>query len=316
MKQKPLKIIFEAIINGKYRFDEFLNDDISSLYETFFHKERKIYAPSKKLKSYQTFISLIILEHLPINTDVVFSYRKGTNVVDAVRPHQNSKYFYQTDLVSFFSSLDRNTVKNTLDNGSINCPAIDINEYKDRIIDIIVADNHLPQGFVTSPAMSNACLFGFDNFVSEHCKIKNLIYTRYSDDIIISSESRDEIGLSQLIVEEAILNSTINLRVNQRKSKLVNLGNRVTLLGVSILPNGRISVSPEIKNKIESLLYFFKSDREKFHNILGDNEEKAMSQLSGYINHINTVDPLYLDKLRKKYGTTIIDALIHQSKGL
>lgn len=45
-------------------------------------------------------------------------------------------------------------------------------------------------------------------------------------------------------------------------------------------------------------------------------DEKAIKKFSGLINYVNTVDPAYLDKLRKKYGLTIVDMFIHKSPKL
>jgi RNA-directed DNA polymerase len=62
------------------------------------------------------------------------------------------------------------------------------------------------------------------------------------------------------------------------------------------------------------MLYLYIKDKSEFRKFLELDSAKSAERLSGYLNYINTVDQAYLDKLRQKYGVTVIDSLIHQSK--
>lgn len=55
-----------------------------------------------------------------------------------------------------------------------------------------------------------------------------------------------------------------------------------------------------IKRNRGSSFYYVK-DRARFLKIMGEvDDEKAIKKFSGLINYVNTVDPAYLDKLRKE----------------
>lgn len=314
MKKKPLEFLFNGMLNGKYSFEGFLNDDVRSEYISKYKNGRKIYFPSRKLKAYQRFVSSLILEYLPINDDVVYSYRKGFNVVNAVKPHSTSRYFYHSDLENFFESINGEHITATLSKGINMCPIEGVEGYIDRIIELVVADDHLPQGFVTSPVMSNACLVDFDNVLVEKCRGSSLIYTRYSDDIIISGGDKITCDLAREFIIDSIFQSNMPfLKVNNKKSRCLSIGGKVTLLGINILPNGHLTVSSDVRKKTEMMLHFYLADKDKFSDFVGGNYKHGLAMLSGYLNHINAVDNIYLEKLKKKYGSTVIDVFVHQS---
>lgn len=317
MNKKKLDVLFEAMYHGKYDFREFAEGDISSEYEKIKFKERTAYKTTRKLKTFHSFISLFILEYLNINTRVVYSYRKGFNSLDAVSKHAHSKYFFQTDIERFFENLTTPLVRKTILSGAENSPAADIEAYIDRILELITLDNSLPLGFSSSPIMSNACLFELDNELENHCIRNDLIYTRYSDDIIISSQQKEAIEQIEQVIEE-ILQKNYNgqLTLNKQKSKHTRKGNKVKLLGLAVLPNGKVTVDIKVKNEIEILLFHYMNDRNKFldHEKVKQDITRGVDLLFGYLNYVSTIDKSYLEKLRKKFGATAVDMFLHRPK--
>jgi RNA-directed DNA polymerase len=315
MNKKPLHVLFDAMYHNKYDFRDFTNGDIATNYEILKHKNRTIYKTNKKLKTYHTFINLFLLEYLRTKNDVVFSYRKGVNVYDAVSKHASSNYFFKTDIAGFFTSIDRDLIKSTLEKSLDLAPIADFDQYKERILDLVTVKNILPIGFATSPLLSNACLYDFDNELASYCEKSDLIYTRYSDDIIVSANSRAELTDIKLNIDN-LLGKYFRgkLLINETKSKFIRVGNKVKLLGMVILPNNKVTVDIKYKKDIEVMLHFYINDKEKFLDKVNGNIADGTEKISGYLNYVNTVDSSYLDKLRKKYGATIVDTFLHQSK--
>lgn len=298
--------------HGKFEFEDFAEGNVSRNYERIKLKNREIFRPNKKLKTYHSFLNLFLFEYLEIASDVVFSYRKGVNAYDAVSKHSANSYFFQTDISGFFTSIDSTLVKKTIAESMHLSPILDIEEYLERIVDLVTVNGILPIGFPSSPLISNACLYGFDKELSSYCKSKDLIFTRYSDDIIISSLSRD--SLSNIKDDVAgILHDCFEgkLSINESKSKFTHTGNKVKLLGMVILPNKKVTVDIKFKKELEVMLHFYATDREKFLDKVGGSYSEGIEKITGYMNYVNTVDKDYLDKLRKKYGATVVDILIH-----
>lgn len=317
MTKQTLRSLFDAMYHGKYSFDDFLSIPMRENYELVTqsgNERRRILKPTQRLKIYHTFLNLFVFEHLPLNKDVVFSYRKGFSALDAVRKHRDSRYFFQTDISSFFDSIDGKLLRATLSNGISACPVADINDFIDRILELVCIDDALPVGFPASAPLSNAVLYQFDNNLDKLCNDKSLHYTRYADDIIISG--LDNSALNNMPSEiQGLLNifASTKLHLNLKKTKHYQVGNKIKILGMMILPNGRITPDTKKKKELEVLLHFFQSDREKFSVLVEGEEEDGLDKICGQLNYVNSIDPDYINKLRRKFGATTIDTLLHRS---
>lgn len=313
MKKKPIELLFNAMYHEKYSFNDFIQGDMSSDYSEIKIKERVVYKPSKKLKAYHTFLNLFLFEYLDVNKQVVFSYRKGVSAYDAVSKHAQSKHFFQTDISSFFASIDSALIKKTLLGSYDSSPIADIDKYLDRVISLVAVDDVLPMGFSTSPSISNACLFMFDNILEEYCLKRNLVYSRYSDDIIISSENKSDVTDIELKVDEFLKNCFAGkLSLNLGKSKFTHVGRKIKILGMVILPTGKVTIDMKFKSNIEVLLHFYIRDKAKFLDKVDGDMAGGMERITGYLNYVNAVDKSYLDKIRKKFGATTVDSFLHK----
>lgn len=317
MKSREMKDLFDAMFHGKYEFADFLNCDVRDNYSPLPWSNRTIYRPDKKLKDFHKLLNNFIFEYLPINERVTFAYRKGANPRSAFELHNQSKAFYQTDLVKFFDSITIDLIRDVLVKSE--APASDFLNYLDRILQMVTVDNKLPIGFSTSPLLSNACFKKFDDIFEEYCNDHNLIYSRYADDIIISCQDRScLIGIEE-IIGQFLKNEFGNIfKINRTKSKLTTVGRKVKVLGLVLLPTGRITIDVNIKKQVECQLHFYINDRKRLldifeKNIDEGNMDKGLQKLSGYISHIKAADPDYFNKIRKKYGATIVDGMLHRS---
>lgn len=317
---RPLADLFNAMFRGKRKFSDFVEIDVMANCErktfTRHGKTREIVSPNDKLKGCHEFIRLFLLDFLPIEPDAVFSYRKGFSAFDAVSRHASSKYFFVTDIASFFPSINRGRIRATLGTARTSSPISDLDIWLDKFVELVCIDDALPVGFSTSPAISNAALLPFDRVIYAECTARGLLYTRYSDDLVVSGNDAEVVaGAAHLV--DSLLAETMNgeLKLHHGKSKILHRGVKVKLLGMVLLPNGDISVDATVKSEIEVLLHFYLHDKAKFVSFAEGDEQKAEARLSGLLNYVNTVDQAYLDKLRRKFGVAVVDLFIHRSFG-
>lgn len=317
-EKKSIEVLFDAMFHDKWRFEDFagasVEASISAKTFTQSGKTRNLLVPNERLKDFHEFIRLFLLDYLPLNKDVVFSYRKGVSAFDSVALHAKSKSFFLCDIADFFPSIRHSRIKSTLKTAKDVCPIEDLDSWVDRIVDLVCVNDCLPVGFSTSPAISNAALVLFDNALHAYCKSKELVLTRYSDDIIVSGRDFEALeDIQDRVI--AILQDTMQgeLFLHPKKSKFLHNGSKVKLLGMVLLPNGTVSVDSSIKDEIEVLIHYYLRDRSKFANRGGGDSRKAEARLSGLLNYVNTVDQAYLDKLRKKFGVTVVDYFLHRS---
>jgi RNA-directed DNA polymerase len=313
MVNRDFRSAFDAMYHGKYDFEDFESGDVSEKFRKLPLNKKHIFEADQTLKIYHKFLNLFVFQWLEFNENCVYSYRKGMNVVDAVKKHACSKHFYQTDLNNFFGSIRSDLVRSSILGSIDRIPITDVQIYIDRIIELCTVSSRLPVGFSTSPLISNACLLNFDNEVERYCYENGLIYTRYSDDIIISGSERKLYGTGDVIAEVLHRQFNDTLSINTSKTKYSSEGNKLKILGMMILPNGTITIDSKLKVDIEVLLHFFTKDKQKFLNKIEADSTTALAKVSGYLNYINTTDKVYLNKLRKKYGASVVDMFVRGS---
>ena len=317
MTPRPLSQLFDAMYHGKHHFDDFLNMDVEKNFTSVQWKTRTIYKPSPLLKKFHSFLNGFLLDHLPVNAQVSFAYRKGATLYQAVLPHSKSRAFYQTDLEKFFNSITEPLIRSTIQRATI--PIEDISSYLDRIICMLTIEGRLPIGYSTSPTLSNACLLHFDEAMAIESEARGWLYTRYADDIIISSSDRANVSNAPSVIRECLARTLEgDFRLNESKSKLTTVGRKIKLLGLVILPTGIICIDRELRHRLESRLHFYVTNRTLLEKIFeeehsGEGMEKGLQRLSGLISYASDADPNYLEKLRAKFGTTVVDSLLHRS---
>lgn len=317
-QKQRLEALFNAMYHGKRSFADFARApvDENSSRKSFNRsgKIRELLIPNDKLKGCHEFLRLFLLDFLPLNERVVFSYRKGVSAYDAVIRHAKSKSFFVCDIADFFPSLRRSRIKSTLVTARVCCPIEDLDDWMERIVDLVCVDDSLPIGFSTSPSISNAALLPFDEVLQAHCESRDLIITRYSDDIIVSGKNFTALeGIEASVVTHLQDAMQGELTLRSGKSKFLHSGVKVKLLGMVLLPNGAVSVDAAVKEEVEVLIHFYLRDMSKFSARLEGNQHKAEARLSGLLNYVNTVDQRYLDKLRKKFGAAVVDFFLHRS---
>lgn len=327
MTKEPLQKLFDAMYHGKVSFQDFLDSSMQQNYElasTSSTGKRKILKPKENLKIYHKFLNLFLFELLPINERVVFSYRKGFSAVNAVEKHRNGRYFFQTDISSFFESIDRSLAKKVILAGADRSPISDIHQYIDRIIDLVFVNDSLPVGFPASAPLSNSVLFDFDNEMEIFCNDQGLAYSRYADDIIISSQEKENLFEIDVLVQKKLHDfASQKFHINKGKTRFFQVGNKLSILGVMILPNGKISPDTRKRREVEVLIHFYLTDKATFNKMIAEkkvksgkspdvSEEECLDVLSGNLNYIDSIDPDYTNKLRRKFGAATIDMLIHR----
>ena len=314
MTKISLEKAFNSYFHDKYSFNHFCNLDIKTQYKDIFYS-KNTFSPSKELKRYQQFLNFFIFDFMKVNEDVVFSYRKGVSTYDAIYPHKDSKYILSTDIKSFFLHIDKEDIKNLILQNKKNylIQEEDIEQYIDTLVNLVSYNDILPIGAPTSPKISNAYLFKFDNKLQEYCKVEDIIYTRYSDDFIFSSNTNEKFNLLLVTMKELLISSGLEkLQLNEKKTKLQKKGSKVMLLGLLITPNGKITVDKKIKKEIEVLLYFYLSNKDKFKDFFEKNYDSNLEKVSGSLSHIKSIDKQFITKLKKKYGSYIVNSFIHR----
>lgn len=166
-----------------------------------------------------------------------FAYHKGSSIRQCVECHISSKWFLKLDIKKFFSSISKTLVlQKILSDLKIDKHYVGI---MDKILSCCFYAEKLPLGLVLSPMISDYFLHDFDVKFGKYCVDNQLIYTRYADDIMISSskavDKEQENGITSYIIQ---LLSELELKLNEEKSVCVNFDEEqsfIRYIGINIV---------------------------------------------------------------------------------
>ena len=94
----------------------------------------------------------------------------------------------------------------------------------------------MPIGYVTSPKLSDFYLYNIDNIIEEISRKYNVCYTRYADDILISSNNKEK--NNEVFLKLQLELNGKKLILNKKKTKfkaLVNNSDTITYLGLFLI---------------------------------------------------------------------------------
>ncbi len=167
-----------------------------------------------------------------LNTDYAFAYIKSQSIKNLVAKHLDNRYFYQFDIKNFFGSIDHSLLL-----AMLNATDDDFNHQL-----IHECSNNKPVGLalglIPSPYLSNIYLSQFDyHVVTALNKLgANIVYTRYSDDLTISSPS--ELSLDELTTILQTQLAALNLQLHPNKTRSIELfkkGQHIKVLGLNVI---------------------------------------------------------------------------------
>ena len=132
-----------------------------------------------------------------------YAYQKNKSVKKCIECHKKSKSFLKFDIHKFFNSIDKRKLSQKL------LYEFELDEiYEEQllnVLDICFDEEKMPIGLITSPILSDIYMKKFDVEFSNELG-ENYIYTRYADDILVSSANNisleEEIRITRLLVSK------------------------------------------------------------------------------------------------------------------
>lgn len=183
----------------------------NNLYARYYIKKknggrREILQPSKELKALQYWLIRNIFNQFPISPYSA-AYQKGCSIRKNAICHQNGKYILHTDIVHFFESITRKSMISFFQRNKDIANNLQLSSEEIKLILnlVLYKGQYLVVGSVASPMISNCIMYEFDMKLGELVEKMNMKYTRYADDIVISSDN---------YIDESILNG-IDILLNE-----------------------------------------------------------------------------------------------------
>lgn len=291
---------------------------------------RIICAPSRTLLKTQRWIhDNILLAGHPHAASVAFS--EESSIVTAASHHCGCKWLIKLDIVNFFESvseqhayfvftglgyqplisfeLARICTRVGKPSFARNARRWDAYSYFKSKIDPYQHEllGHLPQGAPTSPMLANLAMKEFDTEITKICRSANLTYTRYADDLTISSQDRNFSRESAKRVIHQIYTQLYRhgFSPNFAKTKIVPPGGRRVVLGL-LVDGPTVRLTKEFRDKLRKHLYYLTSPS---HGPNAHAEHLGFESVYGLRNHVHgliayakQVDPTLAEQAWSKFN--------------
>ena len=237
---------------------------------------REIRQPRRDLKAVQAWILRNILDKFTPSTYAT-AYIRKKSIANNVSPHQNNRYFICLDLEDFFPSISMRRVAAIFSLVGYSRVASSV------LAKLCSCSGNLPQGAVTSPSLSNLVAAKLDRRIAGYTSKRNITYTRYADDITLSSNN-PSVLLKSLPRILKIIKSE-HLRPNINKSRVLG-------------PRRRCSITGLVKNNSEAKFGIGRNKKRHMRAVMHhlvfslDNDTKYTSESSiiGWLNYLKSVD--------------------------
>lgn len=257
------------------------------------NKKRTIFIPCKTIKMAQRYLLDNFLSKLKTH-ECCFSYSAGQSTVKMSAHHLGNTHFLHLDIRHYFDNMDwtifQNVIKENYKNTKLyNCLFSSDADVK-GMKSILMFRGRFRQGSVTAPYVSNIYLVEFDRKMELFVKstVKDGKYSRYSDDIVISSSKRIDESIIDFVKEEL---ANYKLKLNYKKIKFYNIKSSVNVVGISMTNDYRMTAPTSIKKTIKNMVYL----------LLEKNRPTNYNVLYGYIYYLLMCDPMYFNFLQEKY---------------
>lgn len=209
-------VMIDVLTAFKNKYNNLFICNRNTLYDSFVIPKkngglRQINAPKDNLMTALTELRYIIentFNVLPHQS--AYAYINNCNILDCLKCHQtnNSRWFAKFDFSNFFNNTTKQFVIDMLKQiypfSEIMHMSDNWNHMIEKTFDICFLNNGLPQGSPISPIISNIMMvpidYSIDQYLHENYTDSHFVYTRYADDIIISSPN----SFSYLTIQDDI----------------------------------------------------------------------------------------------------------------
>ncbi len=271
---------------------------LSVVSDMFYHRfekskksggQRIIMNPSKEMKAVQAWILRNILDGVQLHPATT-GFRIGHNIANNVTPHVHNRYFLSMDIEDFFPSIPYAKVHSVFKSLGYNSHVAHI------LTALCTCDGKLPQGGVTSPALSNIVCMKLDRRISGFVGRRNIAYTRYADDFTFSCMIPNLLISIKPTIRHILEDE--GFRLNDRKTRLKGPRVRCKVTGL-VVSNGQMGVGRKQKRELRAAIH---------HLMMISDDDDWLSCLKmhvdGWMAFLNAVDKTGLKQLRD-YATAL-----------
>lgn len=273
---------------------EAVTRDISRFYHTFQIPKnngyRTIQAISSNSELYwlQKKLCQNFLDKIPLPIPAI-GFVKEESYLTFLKPHIGKRYYLRLDIQSFFDSITENMLRRRFGEFFAENEPKNLEDF----LTLCTYQGRVPQGAVTSPAISNVVFRQTDQRILKYCQsfdfsyrtgeklTEDICYTRYADDMLFSSNCLDFSNNAYFIGMISWILQDEGFLLNKDKVKFGR--GEISLSGFLISQN--IHLSRKKLYSINKLLHFL--GKTEVYDSKHYRVRKAFFQEADWLNQIN-----------------------------
>ncbi len=262
---------------------------------------RYIYSPSKEMKAVQAWILRNILDNINIS-ECATGFVKGKSVLDNAKKHEGNRYFLCLDIEEFFPSIKYSHIYTVFH-------TFGYNKHVSHILSSLCSTKGiLPQGAVTSPALSNIVCTKIDKRISGYAGKHNIVYSRYADDMAFSALTHKWLTNVYRIVREIVVDEGFSL--NEKKTRFLGPLKQRKVTGI-VISDDSMGIGRKKKREIRAAIHKLINEyTQEGNGGYSDVErEKLKLHIKGWLAYIHHIDSVghrqlvsYTSNLSGRYG--------------
>jgi len=340
------KRLVENNLDSRFTVPSISSNDIKefkigkSYFYTIINKTKFQIIYNQKNYSIYDILNAYFAKRIPLS-NATTSFRNNFSYLNFFEPHRNNYHFIRLDIRSFFHSIDIEDIKKVFKpyfynvyidenklqhivDAFINLVTYEIPEDSLNVIKGKKEKRVLPMGFKTSPMISNVIFRQLDIQIQKLCSERNIIYSRYADDMLFSSvKNNNYIHSDDFVKEIRVIIGQMKFKLN--KHKMLKAKHTLSLNGYTIdSSNKELRLSNKKTSIIKKLIYKINEEKKAPDEILKKlfqykiewkfkpdiyiyekyNIEQLLNKVVGYRSYL-----LSIVKFNKKYQCTEIKTI-------
>ena len=258
---------------------------------------REISQPTPAVKFIQRWLCRNVFSHFPIH-DAAQAYKAGANIGANARIHVKQNYLLKVDFENFFPSINGDDVRSFVNLGRETFkPALN-DEDVEAIVKAVCKDGMLTIGAPSSPLISNVLMYDFDRDLAEECQRRQVRYSRYADDIALSTDEPEQLEELLKFVKSLLKKpGRPLLTINDNKTVFTSRKRLRRITGLVLTSDRKISIGRRPKRNLRRMIHMYSQD---------ELSATDAAYLRGYLAFVRSVEPDLISRLKSKYGDDVL----------
>jgi len=269
---------------------------------------REILAPSESLKVLQeTLVYRLKYDYRVLEHNSAHAYTEKRSIVTNAEVHKNNFNFINVDLTNFFPSITKDIIKYSFKQNANLHEIFNVlpENLEKTFFDIILYNGALPQGSKASPFISNLVMIPFDYNLNLYLKNnrRNIVYTRYVDDLTFSSKPliyiNDIIDAINWAKEQAYGSLGEFIKINNEKTRKTTYKGKNRVTGIKINAENNLSIGYKEKQRLKMDMVSLIINKKRGHK----NDYEQVQQILGMFSYLQSVEEGYAKYLLRKWSS-------------